>query len=272
MKHRIPALVAALALVALAIPLIAGVASAAPTAPQPAQVENSYPVAYALLLRRPFRRVLSATATPPQSGRPHTSSTPLPMQSHSVTPTPTLIPCSSPTIPPTTPPTATPAQSEQGQTASTVTPPPTSTGSNGSSNSSMPLFALLICARLRRARPGGGYNAATEHPPLGLNPGRLERRPLRDRIDGPFSRPVVRFVPFCAEVRAAGLKLDDQTLSSSRQGTWAVPRIAAGAGVAAVRGAGRCPPGRTARRSRSRRASSGATAAGSAARSESSSA
>jgi hypothetical protein len=45
-------------------------------------------------------------------------------------------------------PTATPFQSFQGETATAAksqTPPPTSSGSNGSSNGSTPIFALLIC-------------------------------------------------------------------------------------------------------------------------------
>jgi hypothetical protein len=102
------------------------------------------------------------TATPTLPSRP--PSTPssivgdgllVPAAITDVTPPPTAVPtpCSTPTDPPTTPPTnppttpptATPAQSEQGQTAKTVTPPPTSTGSSGSSNNSTPLFALLIC-------------------------------------------------------------------------------------------------------------------------------
>ena len=44
--------------------------------------------------------------------------------------------------------TETPFESFQGETGTpveSVTPPPTSTGSNGSSNSSIPLLALLIC-------------------------------------------------------------------------------------------------------------------------------
>jgi uncharacterized protein HemX len=44
--------------------------------------------------------------------------------------------------------TQTPFESFQGETAvtsQTLTPPPTNAGSNGSSNGSTPLFALLIC-------------------------------------------------------------------------------------------------------------------------------
>jgi hypothetical protein len=60
------------------------------------------------------------------------------------TPTETATPTATPTETPTATPTETPFESFQGETGTPVlTPPPTSTG-NGSSNSSMPLFALLI--------------------------------------------------------------------------------------------------------------------------------
>jgi hypothetical protein len=64
----------------------------------------------------------------------------------------TALPSGTPTVLPTTRPTAevtpTPFESFQGETATAdqgTTPPPTSTGSNGLTNSSTPLFALLIC-------------------------------------------------------------------------------------------------------------------------------
>lgn len=161
MKHRIAALVAAVALAALAIPLIIGVASAAtPMTLQPAQVENSTPTLTACSTPTfPVLRTRPPTATPTPSLRfPPPNGGDLvqvPAAITDVTPPPTAVPtpCSTPTNPPTdpptnpptTPPTATPAQSEQGQTATTVTPPPTSTGSSGSSNNSTPLFELLIC-------------------------------------------------------------------------------------------------------------------------------
>jgi hypothetical protein len=62
------------------------------------------------------------------------------------TATPTATPTETPTATPT--PTETPFESFQGETGTPVeslTPPPTSTGGNGSSNSSIPLLALLIC-------------------------------------------------------------------------------------------------------------------------------
>ena len=64
------------------------------------------------------------------------------LKSVAPTPTPTPTPTATPT------PTPTPFQTVLAETAtpaSSATPPPTSTGSNGSSGSSTPLFALLIC-------------------------------------------------------------------------------------------------------------------------------
>ncbi len=61
-------------------------------------------------------------------------------------PTPTPTPSATPVATPT--PTPTPFQTVLGETSepsASTTPPPTSTGSNGSSNNSTPLFALLIC-------------------------------------------------------------------------------------------------------------------------------
>ena len=71
--------------------------------------------------------------------------TPTPTPTH--TPTPTATPTTPPTTPPTVAPTETPFESFLGETATprgVVTPPPTSTGSDGSSSNSTPLFALLI--------------------------------------------------------------------------------------------------------------------------------
>jgi len=171
MKHRIPVLAVAVALAALAIPLITAVASAAPTTAQPAVFVSATPNPC------PTARVVipGPTQVPSRGTQPGADSvalvTPVPTPCvppcSNVTSPPLILPgptaasdfsiiegvalvapeptpCFTPTVPPTVPPTATPAQSEAGQTAVTVTPPPTSTGSNGSSNSSTPVFALLI--------------------------------------------------------------------------------------------------------------------------------
>ena len=83
-----------------------------------------------------------ATATP--------THTPTPTPTHTATPTPTATETATATDPSTATPTATatPFEAFQGETgtpASSITPPPTSTGSNGSTGSSAPIFALLIC-------------------------------------------------------------------------------------------------------------------------------
>lgn len=87
--------------------------------------------------------------TPADCATPTPLTTPSPFESFQGE---TAVPTIAPTVPPTTRPTdaatPTPFESFQGETATagqTTTLPPTSTGSNGSSNSSTPLFALLIC-------------------------------------------------------------------------------------------------------------------------------
>ena len=91
------------------------------------------------------------TATPTLTA----THTPTPTPTHTPTATPTHTPTSTPfqsfqgeTATPTDPATGTPFQSFEGDTATpgqTLTPPPTSTGGDGSGNSSTPLLALMIC-------------------------------------------------------------------------------------------------------------------------------
>ena len=90
----------------------------------------------------------SPTPTPTPTEPP----TPTPyetFQGETATPTMTIDPCATGAAPdlltaPTTDPCATPFESFQGET-SVPTPPPTSTDGGTSSQSSTPLFALLIC-------------------------------------------------------------------------------------------------------------------------------
>jgi uncharacterized repeat protein (TIGR01451 family) len=80
------------------------------------------------------------TPTPSPSRSPSPSASPRPSASTSPSASPTPTPTASPSPTRTASPSPTPRQ--------TATLPPTSTASNGSSNNSTPLFALLICLAL----------------------------------------------------------------------------------------------------------------------------
>ncbi|MGA2514825.1 MAG: hypothetical protein ABSG37_14615, partial [Candidatus Limnocylindrales bacterium] len=64
MKHRVPVLAAAVALVALAIPLIAGVAFATPTTVQPAAVVTPAPTLSSCATPTPTPTIFRPRPTP----------------------------------------------------------------------------------------------------------------------------------------------------------------------------------------------------------------
>jgi hypothetical protein len=90
-----------------------------------------------------WTKTYNLTATGCQKPTPTPTATATPTATHTATPTATP----TATLATATPdPTETPFESFQGETATPFqTPPPTSTGSNGSGSNSTPMFALLIC-------------------------------------------------------------------------------------------------------------------------------
>jgi hypothetical protein len=103
--------------------------------PTPTATPVPTPTATPVPTDTPFESFQGETATPYVSPTPYVTPTPY------VSPTPYV----TPTDPVTT---ETPFESFQGETSTpavSMTPPPTSTGGSGSSDSSTPLFALMIC-------------------------------------------------------------------------------------------------------------------------------